>query len=365
VLPGPVEDEEIVSVRSDLDGDPLSVKVKQWLRLHGIGDFFFRIPGPALRVEPLPVSQSPPGIRKGSILWQGFSPDGKVLAAEATLDPERELERLPLRVAVSVEVDGRPLLPNESRSGDLRARIEVSNVTSIPINLASGEVARQPLAAALDAIATKLRDRERPVPGSDGVPRAVVSRVPVELALDEIQTAFDFGADVLWTPGTVKDLRSDVGRVRGAVVDARGTVGGGGESSFVITIRGTAVNAELPDVHVVATPAPPPPSTVAPPGASSWKDVPESKVSNAEMFTLLMRTMWRTALLVNYDAYLGNPDARGESVSTYVYDLRNTVEDVGPAPTPEVVQADMLLLVLALVALSLLVLATTTAWSLA
>ena len=39
------------------------------------------------------------------------------------------------------------------------------------------------------------------------------------------------------------------------------------------------------------------------------------------MVTLLLETLWRTARLASFDAYLGNPDAFGPADSTYTFEL--------------------------------------------
>lgn len=363
VLPGPVTDQEVVVVRSDPSGEPLTVRVDQRLMLRGLGDYFFRIPGPATRVEALPDSESSPGIRKGSILWQGFSPRHKLLAARALLVPEQEKARLPFKVTFEATVGGELFKADGSQSGAVRARIVIENVTTIPINLATAEVGRAPLAGALDAAFSALKRGERPIPGESGVPKLLVSAKKPDFALDQIQTAFDIDLSLKWP--NVDDLRSTFGRVHGDEIRDEGiAIGGGGRSRIVLNVEGEARNADLPMLEVTGTPDAPPASTVRPPsGARSWAAVPEAQVSNDRMFRLLMQTMWRTALLVNYDAYLGNPDAKGASSTVYRYVLA-TPQELVTAPAPEVPKADPLTVGLAWVGLVLLIAAAVGAWSL-
>src|SRR6266496_6216393 len=72
-LPGPVDDREQVSVGLALDGSITKVRVAQRLTITGVGDFSFKVPGPARDVRSLPESASTPGLRKGALLWQGFA----------------------------------------------------------------------------------------------------------------------------------------------------------------------------------------------------------------------------------------------------------------------------------------------------
>ena len=51
------------------------------------GDYYFTIGAPVTDVAPAYGSQSTPGLRAATILWAGFNPGKRVLAARATLDP--------------------------------------------------------------------------------------------------------------------------------------------------------------------------------------------------------------------------------------------------------------------------------------
>ena len=59
------------------------VAVTQRLTLPKIGDYSFVIPAPLLSVVGAEGTQSEPGQRNTGIVWQGFSPGGRVLAARA------------------------------------------------------------------------------------------------------------------------------------------------------------------------------------------------------------------------------------------------------------------------------------------
>ncbi len=68
------------------------------LVLRRLGDYRLTVPAPSRMSSPARGSESTPGLRKGAVLWAGFSPGHKVLAANATLDPRRRRALLPLRV---------------------------------------------------------------------------------------------------------------------------------------------------------------------------------------------------------------------------------------------------------------------------
>jgi len=79
-------------------GAVAEVHVRQRLTLRGLGDFFFQIPAPVRDVRALPDSQGEPGLRRSAILWQGFSPRRRMLAAELELEPSAAARALPLRL---------------------------------------------------------------------------------------------------------------------------------------------------------------------------------------------------------------------------------------------------------------------------
>jgi len=136
--PGPVADDEVVHVGLGLGGEVRTVIVDQRLTVSGVGDFELNVPGPAADVTG-PVGQSPqPGLRRGAVVWQGFSPGTKVLRSTVTLDPGLERLKLPLRV--SVRRDAGVVV------------LSVANATAAPVALAAGRA---------------------PIAGADGLPVAI------------------------------------------------------------------------------------------------------------------------------------------------------------------------------------------------
>ena len=133
-----------VAVAIDRSGTPFSVTATQRLDVRGVGDYFFTIGAPVATVEAAPGSDSAPGLRTASIVWAGFNPGRRTLAARATLDPARASAALPLRVEVS---SGVTTLVNE---------------TAVTVGTIAADVERAPLLRYYDA----LRAAKTPVAGA-------------------------------------------------------------------------------------------------------------------------------------------------------------------------------------------------------
>jgi len=89
-----------VRVAVDRHGTPFAVTATQRLVVSQPGDYYFTIGAPLTDVEPAYGSQSTPGLRTATIIWAGFNPGKRVLAARATLDPVAVAGSLPLRVSI-------------------------------------------------------------------------------------------------------------------------------------------------------------------------------------------------------------------------------------------------------------------------
>lgn len=104
-----VESTTRVRVAIDETGTPFAVSATQRLVVLVTGDYYFTIGAPLTDVVAAAGSQSAPGLRTGTIIWAGFNPGRRVLAARATLEPSAVTRSLPLRVSVQ---DGRVTLRN-------------------------------------------------------------------------------------------------------------------------------------------------------------------------------------------------------------------------------------------------------------
>jgi hypothetical protein len=98
-----------VRVAIDAQGTPFAVTATQRLVVSQPGDYYFTIGAPLTDVAPAYGSQSTPGLRTATIIWAGFNPGERVLAARATLDPAAVAGSLPLRVSTR---DGKVTLTN-------------------------------------------------------------------------------------------------------------------------------------------------------------------------------------------------------------------------------------------------------------
>ena len=134
-LPGSATDDERITVGFDLSGRPDRVHVVQRLHLSGLGDFRFKVPGPAIDVSGLPGSEEQPGLRKGAVLWQGFSPGHRTLAAVLDLHPKLEGPRLPLAVHLDMTVAGRALRPGTPASGPFALTLRITNQSAMPVTI--------------------------------------------------------------------------------------------------------------------------------------------------------------------------------------------------------------------------------------
>ena len=108
-FPGTIATRTAVDVDVAPDGAVRAVRAVQRLELTGLGDYVFAVYAPALDVRPGPGSRSDPGLRRGAIHWQGFSPGRRMLAADARLRPRAAAAGLPLRVSYA---NGRLVLEN-------------------------------------------------------------------------------------------------------------------------------------------------------------------------------------------------------------------------------------------------------------
>lgn len=280
-LPGEVRDEEVVNVEVTADGSPVSVVVDQRLHLADVGDFFVKVPGPVLDVEALPDSDSQPGLRSRSLVWQGFANDGDVLGARVTLDPEHEADRLPVRV--EVHDDGTDLSIYVENSTD--------RVVSLPRALANP----RGLTEIVRRLRAQLQEGTRPEPGVKGIPRSIRVTGPIA-ERNEIVRA---------------PLRVIVRR-RGKVQIAATVSGSQWQRSFGVA------NANPEDLEIEVRPVPPPPSDL-------------SNTLGGIVYVLA-----ETARLPDVDGYLGNPDRDGPTETRYLYSIVDepTAEIIGPPLEP-------------------------------
>ncbi|MCA1726511.1 MAG: hypothetical protein LC722_02310 [Actinobacteria bacterium] len=340
-FPGRVSDRERVEVGLLPDGTVVGVHVFHRLTLTGTGDFNFRIPGPVRNLEALPETTSRPGLRRGSIIWQGFTAGERVLGAQFDLYPEQEAGRLPIRVSLAITAAGRTLEPGETGDGRFEAVLRLENVTPIATGMAQGEVDPATAADALDAIRAELARGGRPAPGRGGVPRGIPATgetsfrgAPIEAPI-LVKGSLHFRLNAGTWSVADRGRRPASGEVT-ATFDR--LLGGGKPLATEIRLTGLGRGFALDQLELRATPAPPKASVVAPPDdAASWAELVRagSAPSGRDMLAVAMETMWRVARLRVYDGYVGTPDPFGFARTTYVYRLAEapaTTTVTAPAP---------------------------------
>ena len=164
-VPGPVRNDERLLVGLGGDGSVRTVSVEQRLDVRGVGDYAIRERGPAREATSL-GTERPPLTQKGAVVWQGFTPGSRQLAARLVLDPALEAAHLPLRVSVTFTgADGRtgPLPDGGRVPAAGTAHVTVTNVTSQPQDLpTAADAPASELAGPLDLA---LQTARRPGPG--------------------------------------------------------------------------------------------------------------------------------------------------------------------------------------------------------
>lgn len=317
-LRGTVEARERVRVGIDAAGTPHRVAVEQRLRVRALGDYTFLVPAPAVSVVAAPGSESQPGFRPNQIVWQGFSPRRKLLAATAELRPADSVSALPVRIRVS----GAPVAP-----GPFELVVTLENATQTTARVFSADAVEADVAAALDALRAAVR-----------IGRAVEERV-VRVRGASTPTTLEVAA-ALSVRGTVSfpaDAVRDASPTRFSVVL-------GGDVSRV-TVRGVALRAATPRLRVVAEPI----------ADAAIPEDPSSPTLDAAMESYL-----RYARTRQYQAFLANPDPLGPSVTTYLFETaapERALPEAAPEPSDDfllplpVVAAGLALLGLGLVVL--------------
>lgn len=175
--PGPVANAEAVTVAVAADGTPAVVTVEQRLSITGTGDYSIRERGPARRVERI-GDTVPPVLKLGTVIWQGFSPGRRDLAARLTLDAGLEAARLPMAVRLGFTGrDGRrtslPVGAGVPAPGVVD--VTLSNATGIPVTLPVGTADPRAAASALQVLldAARRPPAGRPPTAGNGLPLAV------------------------------------------------------------------------------------------------------------------------------------------------------------------------------------------------
>ncbi|HKG43580.1 MAG TPA: hypothetical protein VKB10_04990 [Gaiellaceae bacterium] len=283
-----------VRVGTNETGRPVSLRVLQRLHLTGTGDYLIVVSAPVVDVRAGEGSQSQPGLRRGQILWSGFSSRRKLLAADATLRPGAAAPFLPLRLEAR-------------RDGD-RYALTITNATGTSQISFEGAGRRKELA--------RLLDRTR----KESLGRARLSSAYVTIEGLVTQRA---GRSEVVAPLRVEgELRfpsapsaASGGTISGRTVRFTAVLGDERPLVHRVEVRGGGE----PKLHVEAKPT----NLVralTPPSGRTWADAVERRPLPAE--ALLRRLLDARMELVRsdqYRAFLSNPDPQGRNRTTYVY----------------------------------------------
>jgi len=291
----PVDSDQRVTVAMDESGRPFSVRVRQRLVLRRAGDYSFVIGGPVEDVRAAPASESEPGLRRGAVLWAGFSPGRKVLAADVVLRASEARALLPLRVHVE-------------RAGDV-LRVRLENATAVTVTTLDGAVRAADAAAALDALRRRGDGpRARPVVVELlGLPTSTRTRVAAPLHVR---------GEIRFPTRALRGASVRGGSLHGDAVRVDVVLGDESLLQHEVVVRGAEA---VPNVSLVATPQSPVRS-LEPPVGGSWREAARRRRLSAH--TLLARAV--TARLAaararQYKTFLAGPDQLGPRTATYRY----------------------------------------------
>jgi hypothetical protein len=284
-----------VHVGLDDRGRPVRVVVRQRLLLSGKGDYQLSIAAPVADVHAAPGSQSEPGLRADQLLWAGFSPGRKVLAADVIVRTRPAARYLPVRVRVRTEPGG--------------ATLTVTNATQTPEIEYTGKVGALQMGTLLDQTrrASLAGERLRPTYATfEGL--VGVSKQP---ALIEAPLKVE---GQLALPG-------------GRPVSFARVLGDGRPLSFRVQARGEGT----PQVRLRVTPASVT-RLLRPPGASTWTEAVRRRgLAPATLLRQLIESRMRLVRSDQYQSFLANPDPNGSGRSVYVYE---TVAARAPSLSP-------------------------------
>ena len=319
VVPGPVHSVEVVRVAVDPQGTPAGVTLEQRLLLSGRGDYQVRERGPARSARSL-SDLDPPITKFGAVVWQGFSPGSRELAAELTLDAGLEAARLPLGLQLSFRpADGgpaRPLGPVGRLPGAGTVTLVLHNQTAQPVVLPTAAdvdpAVVAPLLEALRGAALAAPGPRLPTVGSAlpaGLPVTGVAQVngEVRVPLRVTGTLAVSGASARVTgPGLTPSPNG--GSVLGTLSDA---------VTLTVVVDGPGQLAlDLQAVPVLD------PRLLAPPGgAASWAGWARARPPEAERAQAVQQLVAAAAVGAragSYSPYLG-ADLPGTGSTTFRY----------------------------------------------
>ncbi|HEY6835630.1 MAG TPA: hypothetical protein VI142_04085 [Gaiellaceae bacterium] len=286
---------QLVRVGVDASGRPARVSVRQRLVVRGKGDYQVAVSGPVASVRPAPGTESEPGFRTDQVLWAGFSPGRKILAADVGLRLEPAAHYLPLRLRLRPEGDG--------------VSLTVANATVAPVLSYEGVVRAAEMARLLDAT------RRSSLAGQRVKAAFATFYGPVRNPTRPVRIEAPLLVEgTLQLPG-------------GQPVRFSRILGDGQPLTFTVHASGSG----KPVVHLTARPAPVI-DLLRPPGAPTWSQaVRRRHLGPAALLSRLLGARQRLVRADQYQSYLADPDSDGRSRAVYEY---RTVATAAPRSVP-------------------------------
>jgi hypothetical protein len=275
-FPGQLFSSQAVRVSVDGSGKPFRVVDVDRILIAGKGDYSFVVAGPVENVRPVPGSSAQPGLRTGAVVWQGFSPARRTLAAEIALRTRTAASALPLRVEIG-------------QSG-----LRLTNTTSATAKAVDVRLPTRGVARILDAAREGL-DTGTPVPAPILTAGGPIRKVPI--------TAYA----PLRVRGSVRFSGGPARRIAAVVAREPLRMQGAG------TLKALDLSVSVPK----------PGAVLQPPGARSWVGAARSgRLPGGRAITrLAVNRLLSAALAVQFQELLANPDAGGGSRTSYRYVL--------------------------------------------
>jgi hypothetical protein len=340
-VPGPVRDDENVTVAVGPTGAPALVTDEQRLVITAAGNYIVRELGPARAAVGL-GGTLPPVLELGTVVWQGFSPDRRALAARLTLDPGIEAARLPMRVSLTfTDTSGqrRPLRPGGRAPADGTVTMTLSNNTASTRVVDAGVAEPGPLAGVLDRLrrgAARPRTSGPPVAG-DGLPRVVPGARVGRRSLEVVAPLRVTGT--ITAPGGSAAVQGPGTSAAAGGVALEGTLTG--DATFTVAVT----SGDRLGLHLDVRPWIDGRTLTPPGGARSWHAWAGGRPSRAELTqaTDTMVTAAATAArAAEYSPYL-QADTPGTDRSTFTYVVAAPAAtqraDDGPQPRPGAITA--------------------------
>ena len=333
-VPGEVRTTEDVTVAVAGDGTPAAVTLDEHLRLSGTGNYLIYERGPAREARPLGDS-IPPVVKLGTVIWQGFSPGTRDLAARLRLDPVLEAERLPLRISLSFQPAGGGPVESLRTGGHVpgpgTVTVRLENTTGQPQTVPTGASSAQDLAGPLDALLAAAGDAAgRP---SEAIPLPVAGRgLPARVRATAVGQTTSFVVAPLRVVGTITapgttaalsgpatTLTDGGGRVEGvlaAAVDFRLEIPAAARVELNLTVTPTLDERTL---------RPPTGTTWA-----AWAAVPRDAQQRRAATAQLVSGAASAARAASISPYVG-ADTPGPATTTFRYRIAEPA-DIAAAP---------------------------------